>query len=113
MQGVCDSPPEGTVSIEGILEEYPINDPEPWQAPRCVLLTNDTFLQVEEPGLWIDSLHIQIVAGSTSVPNLVGVSYTGAAFITNCVFQGDSTRHARAFRFGGSVMGAYVQGVHY
>lgn len=63
MQGVCQDPPEGILSTEGLQEEHSIGDPEPWQAPRCVLLTNQTFLRIDRPGLWLDSLHVQIIAG--------------------------------------------------
>lgn len=77
-----------------------------------MLLTNDTFLTVDKPGLWIDSLHVQIVAGFKFKARLVQVWYTGSVFITNSVFQGDAEGQAHGFWCGGSVLGAYVQGVH-
>lgn len=110
LQGVCNDHPAGVLSIEGLLDEYTIKDPEPWQAPRCVLLTNDTLLRVDKPGLWVDSLHLQIVAGLTDSPLLMAVSYTGSAFITNSVFQGDAESDARGLVCIHSVIGVYVQG---
>lgn len=78
-----------------------------------MLLTNDTLLRVNAPGLWIDSLHVQIVGGLTQSPAVVAIWYTGSAFITNSVFQGDAVGQARGLVSGGSVMGPYVQGVNY
>lgn len=76
------------------------------------MLTDQTFLRINRPGLWLDSLHLQIVAGSSLSPHLVSVLYDGAAFITNSVFQGDAIAKARGLVSVGSVMGAYVKGVH-
>ena len=102
-------PPPVTLGAE--LESLEIEDREPWEAPRCVLLIDDTLFLINRPGLWLDSLHIQAVTGKSSDPRLVIVAYWGSLFLTNSVLQGDAQTNAVGLLLTRSLQGAYVESV--
>ena len=106
-QGKCTTPPTGSLAPSalalGIVEE------EPWQAPRCVIVTSDDLFIVDRSRLWIDALHIQVVDG-TRIPIPIKLQSWGVAYVTNTVVQGDRASNAvgvEAFRSGG---GLYAEG---
>ena len=69
-----------------------IADSEPWVAPRCVLVSDESVFLQERPGLWLDSLHIQLVSTTDlddTSPTGVTDNKGGLLFISNTVFQGD------------------------
>lgn len=110
MQGKCSTlPPPATLGAE--LKSLAIEDPEPWEAPRCVLLTDDTLFIVSRPGLWLDALHIQVVASKLESPKLLSVWYWGSLFLTNSVVQGDSQADPIGLQVISSLKGAYVERV--
>lgn len=93
------------------LASLKIDDPELWEAPRCVLLTDDTLFLVSRPGLWLDALHVQVVAGGNGSPTMISVMYWGSLFLTNSIVQGDAHATPIGLQVDRSLKGAYVRSV--
>lgn len=85
-----------------------VEDPEPWSAPRCVLLSNDGLITVFGH-LWVDSLHVQIVSAIVPTPAMFLTYWHSALFLTNTVMQGDQ-RDVVAVEGQMSRRGTYVSG---
>lgn len=58
VQGECFWPPEDDIAT--IITSAPIPDPEPWHAPRCVVVTSEDVFKVNTARLWLDSLYLQV-----------------------------------------------------
>ena len=112
LQGFCLEPPTG--SMASILEDLDIGNiqKEPWRAPRCVVLTSETPFIVDRSRLWLDSLHVQMLEGSTEKhPASFWSLDAGRVYVTNCAAQGDRSEAMLAMEVARSVKGAYVQGM--
>eukprot|EP00892_Ulva_mutabilis_P009881 jgi/Ulvmu1/7265/UM035_0053.1 len=66
MQGNCSDPPPLSLSVDGL--GLLIAEEEPWQAPRCLLVSGERLFSMDRPGLWLDSLHIQLMDLDNSEP---------------------------------------------
>jgi len=88
LQGICGHAP-GPPFAAAALGLGPDAD-EAWQAPRCVVVTDDDLFIVDRSRLWVDSLHIQIVNRDPfSNPVPLWTAYIGQTFVSNVVVQGN------------------------
>lgn len=88
--------------------------PEPWVAPRCVLIIDQDLFVVGSSRLWVDSLHIQIykqLEESQDRIQPLWSSRVGQLFLTNTVVQGDGLAHGVAAWVFRSRSGMYAEGV--
>ena len=88
-----------------------IADAEPWAAPRCVLVLDETLFILDRPGLWLDSLHIQLaVSKFDAFPIGVAAMRGDLLYMSNTVIQGhqDSDMLGLMIQY---TRGAFVQGV--
>lgn len=86
-----------------------IDDPEPWAAPRCVVIVDDDLFVVDRSRLWVDSLHIQIIKSASNAIVLYPQAH-GQLFVTNTVLQSDRESNGlvvEAYRCQG---GMYAEG---
>ena len=107
VQGKCTTAPAGSLAPSALA--LGIADEEPWQPPRCVIVTSEDLFIVDRSRLWIDALHIQVVDG-TLIPIPIWPKSWGVAYATNTVVQGDGASNsvgAEALRGGG---GLYAEG---
>lgn len=113
MQGFCLEAPNGDIASE--IEELDIGPvrKEPWQAPRCVLLSSETLFVVDSSRVWLDSLHVQMLDGSMDViQSAFRTRRAGHMYVTNCVAQGERGTAAVAVDTEFCVGGVYVQGMY-
>ena len=107
-QGKCSGPPPAALTAEGL--RLRIAKSEPWVAPRCVLVSDEDVFLLDRPGLWLDSLHIQLVSATDNDdtgPMAVYDSGGGLLFISNTAIQGDQDTDAiglRAIETGGALV---------
>ena len=105
MQGNCAAPPPDTLNPERVAV---ILTPEPWSAPRCVIIVStDTFI-AEAANVWVDSLHIQVVQEVTLVPRVFWFAWSAVLFLTNSVIQGDNSTDAAGLFLSGSTRGVHA-----
>lgn len=91
-----------------------IESPEPWVAPRCVLIIDQDLFVVGSSRLWVDSLHIQIhkqLEESQDRIEPLRSKRVGQLFMTNNVVQGDALAHGVAAYGFRSRSGMYAEGV--
>eukprot|EP00892_Ulva_mutabilis_P002840 jgi/Ulvmu1/12557/UM090_0044.1 len=113
IRGNCTAPPPAAVDPELITT---ILTPEPWQAPRCTILTMATGGSVfvaDTAHVWMDSLHLQFVGRNAGVLGINGFTSTWSAalFLTNCVVQGDTDALVSGLASVHSQRGSYCSGV--
>lgn len=126
MQGRCEQQPPRNLTAAGL--RLNLQHPQPWAAPRCVLITPETLFAVERPGLWLDALHIQIAplptvsdggdydaddaaGGALGYLETVTVKQWGSVYITDVVIQGDRATSAVGISAEASGVGVFVKGV--
>ena len=108
MQGKCVAPPDA--EIASAIADLELNAPEPWHAPRCILLASEQVFFVDRSRLWIDSLHIQFIEADTT-PRGIDIKNYGHAYVTNTVVQGDRKSKASAVFVLAGIGGIYAEGV--
>lgn len=111
MQGNCTSPPppsiDPTTSQSNLLAT--VFTPEPWRAPRCLVIVSEPTFYVETATVWLDSLHIQAFDDRASNDiSMIWMHWPSALFMTNCVVQGSN--NVTGLTLEQSVRGAYVGG---
>lgn len=67
-----------------------IDTPEPWHAPRCIVLASQDVINLDFSTLWIDSLHIPLHGPFLGFSGIGIIGY-GRAYMTNTVMQQDQT----------------------
>ena len=87
-----------------------VTSPEPWAAPRCLVIVRDEAFLTDAAHLWLDSLHVQLVSGSLEAPRLIWVFWDAALFMTNSVVQGNGDVNALGLVASYSRRGAFARG---
>ena len=105
---MCRDPPPPELTAEGL--GLSTAEPEPWVAPRCVLVSGEDVFLLDRPALWLDSLHIQLASvlyGSVAVA--VTAKNGSVLFMSNTAIQGDEDTNAYALWMY-EARGAFVRG---
>lgn len=98
------------IGITAALDIWNITAPEPWRAPRCILIANQQVFFVDRSRLWIDSLHIKFVDAGWNPRGVDTVAY-GHAYMTNTVVEADQLSQGRAIYAQTGDGGVYAEGV--
>eukprot|EP00892_Ulva_mutabilis_P005988 jgi/Ulvmu1/3761/UM175_0009.1 len=108
IRGKCTSPPPAPLDPAAL--GLNITGPEPWRAPRCVLISTIEIFWVDWPGLWIDGLHLQLTSRSDSESTAaISIGTWGSVYLTDSVVQGEPAAHATGLQLYQCGLGAYVQ----
>ena len=113
MQGNCTSPPPPSVDPSTSRSNLLATalTPEPWRAPRCVVIVSETTFYVDTATIWLDSLHIQVFDEWASLDvRTIWMLWLSTLFMTNCVVQGNNQAGVNALTLAQSMRGAYVEG---
>lgn len=107
-QGNCTTAPPAALDPERL---GTVLTPEPWRAPRCLIIVTDSPFVIDEAHLWVDSVHVQILLDRELDPRAALIFPDGALFMTDSVVQGSDNVGGTALSASGAKRGAYFNGV--